>query len=57
MGAVFEHLARDPIRSPNSLVIASDAPLSAGEHCATRRVPQDLREAGRRRAPTGSATG
>ena len=29
MGAVFAHVARDPIQSLNSLVIASDAPLSA----------------------------
>src|SRR4051794_30592822 len=30
MRAVFPHVARDPIRSENSLVIASDTPLSAG---------------------------
>ncbi|MBE2318111.1 fused MFS/spermidine synthase [Solirubrobacter sp. CPCC 204708] len=36
MGAVFEHVVRDPIRSQNSLVMASDVPLSAG---AIARAP------------------
>jgi spermidine synthase len=36
MGAVFKHVARDPIQSLNSLVIASDVPLSAGN---IRRAP------------------
>jgi spermidine synthase len=43
MGAVFKHVARDPIRSQNSLVIASDGPLSAGALRAAP-VPADLRE-------------
>ncbi len=30
MGAVFKHVVRDPIRSLNSLVMASDVPLTAG---------------------------
>ena len=29
MGEVFAHVVRDPIQSSNSLVIASDTPLSA----------------------------
>ena len=43
MGAVFKHVARDPIRSQNSLVIASDVPLSA-ENVRQRAVPADLRD-------------
>ena len=43
MGAVFKHVARDPIRSQNSLVIASDAPLSA-DNLRNAPVPADLRE-------------
>ena len=43
MGAVFKHVARDPIRSQNSLVIASDVPLSAA-NVRTAPVPAELRE-------------
>ena len=43
MGAVFKHVARDPIRSTNSLVIASDVPLSA-DSIRTAPVPGELRE-------------
>ena len=43
MGAVFKHIARDPIRSTNSLVIASDVPLSA-DSIRTAPVPGELRE-------------
>jgi spermidine synthase len=43
MGAVFKHVARDPIRSQNSLVIASDAPLS-GDAMRAAPVPGELRE-------------
>ena len=42
IGAVFKHVARDPIRSENSLVIASDAPLSAG-NVRSAPVPAELR--------------
>lgn len=43
MGAVFKHVVRDPIRSQNSLVMASDVELSAGA-VASAPVPADLRE-------------
>src|SRR4051812_5047778 len=43
MAAVFKHVARDPIRSQNSLVIASDAPLSA-DSIRTAPVPPELNE-------------
>jgi spermidine synthase len=43
MGAVFKHVARDPIRSLNSLVIASDVPLQASA-VAGAPVPADLKE-------------
>jgi len=41
MGAVFKHVVRDPIRSQNSLVMASDTPLSASA-IASASVPPDL---------------
>ena len=41
MGAVFKHVVRDPIRSQNSLVMASDTPLSASA-IASASVPSDL---------------
>jgi hypothetical protein len=43
MGAVFKHVARDPIRSQNSLVMASDVPLSA-RSIAEAPVSSDLKE-------------
>ncbi len=43
MGAVFKHVARDPIRSTNSLVIASDVPLSA-DAIRTAPMPSELRD-------------
>jgi spermidine synthase len=49
MGAVFKHVARDPIRSQNSLVIASDVPLSAA-NVGSAPVPADLRELARESA-------
>ena len=56
MGAVFKHVARDPIRSKNSLVIASDVPLSAPTRSAPRRCPascETLAERERRAARAG----
>lgn len=41
MGAVFKHVVRDPIRSQNSLVMASDVPLTAGA-IANAPVSSDL---------------
>lgn len=41
MGAVFKHVVRDPIRSQNSLVMASDTPLTAGG-IANAPVSSDL---------------
>jgi hypothetical protein len=41
MGAVFTNVARDPIQSLNSLVIASDAPLTAGA-LRDARLPDEL---------------
>jgi spermidine synthase len=41
LGKVFAHVARDPIEDVNSLVIASDAPLS-GEAVRTARLPGEL---------------
>jgi len=41
MGTVFKHVVRDPIRSQNSLVMASDTPLSASA-IASASVPSDL---------------
>ena len=43
LGAVFAHVARDPVQSENSLVVASDAPLSA-DALRAAPVPADLRE-------------
>jgi spermidine synthase len=42
MGEVFEHVAREPIQRLNSLVIASDAPLTA-EALRNAQVPGELR--------------
>jgi spermidine synthase len=41
LGKVFRHVSRDPIQNLNSLVIASDAPLSAAALRAAR-LPRDL---------------
>ncbi|MDA0180794.1 fused MFS/spermidine synthase [Solirubrobacter phytolaccae] len=43
MAAVFKHVVRDPIRSQNSLVMASDTPLSASG-IANAPVASDLKE-------------
>ena len=41
MGEVFEHVAREPIQRLNSLVIASDSPLTA-DALRDATVPRDL---------------
>ena len=41
LGKVFAHVARDPIQHLNSLVIASDAPLS-GEAVRAAPLPREL---------------
>ena len=52
MGAVFKHVVRDPIRSLNSLVMASDTPLSASA-IATRLGAVGPARRSRRTTPGG----
>ena len=48
IGEVFPHIVRDPIEDTNTLIVASDAPLS-GEHLrdAVPRLPAGLRSTAR----------
>jgi hypothetical protein len=42
-GAVFAHVARDPMEPTNTILLASDAPLGPGELArAAGRLPGDL---------------
>lgn len=40
MGAVFAHVLRDPSERVNTVLVASDAPISAGRLAAARTPPQ-----------------
>jgi spermidine synthase len=42
LGAVFDHVARDPVKRTNTILMASDAPFSR-ERLRRAQVPADLR--------------
>jgi spermidine synthase len=48
MGAAFAHVARDPVEDTNTLLVASEAPVSnAALRRGTARLPPELRPLGR----------
>ena len=52
MGTAFTHLARDPVEPTNTLLMGSQAPITAANlRAASRRLPADLRPLALRSVP------